>query len=99
MITSGKSDERQINSNKIKNIYVFKNKFSLCCSFGMFVAKFLCIFDTLFFFKYINNLFVWINFSVLSTVITSLVLSFQEAKAKPTASGCKAVGRFFVCFF
>ncbi len=26
MITSGKSDERQINSNKIKNIYVFKNK-------------------------------------------------------------------------
>ncbi len=39
------------------------------------------------------------NLSVLSdlpTVITSLVLSFQEAKAKPKASGCKAVGSLFI---
>ncbi len=40
------------------------------------------------------------NWSVLSdlptVVITSLVLSFQEAKAKPKASGCKAVGSLFI---
>ncbi len=49
-----------------KNIYVFKiqiknkNKCSLCCSVGMFGAKFLCIFYT--FFKYIKKiiLFGWI---------------------------------------
>ncbi len=33
--------------------------------------------------------------SDLPTVITSLVLSFQEAKDKPKASGCKAFGVFF----
>ncbi len=63
MITSGKSDERLIHSNKIQ-IFMYlkykcikkKNTFSLCCSVGMFGAKFLCIF------LYINQfiLFGWI---------------------------------------
>ncbi len=77
--------------NKIK---IFKNtKIHLdCCSVGMFGAKFLCILHT--FFKiYKTNLSYLDEFvcvlSDLPTVITSLVLSFQEAKA---------VGRFFVCF-
>ncbi len=61
------------------------------CSVGMFRAKFLCIFDT-----FLNMQTFYLDefvclLSDLPTVITSLVLSFQEAKA----SGCKAVGEFF----
>ncbi len=53
MITSGKSDEKQIHSNKIKifmylkiQMYIKKNKCCHCCSVGMFGAKCLGNFDT-----------------------------------------------------
>ncbi len=81
-------------------MYHKENKFSLCCSFGMFGAKFLCIF--LYFFKIYKNECYLDEFGcVLSdvpTVITSLVLSFQEAKAKPKAAA-KQLGGFLVFFF
>ncbi len=70
MITSGKSDERQMNSNKIKifmyikiQMYQKEKTFTLCCSVGKFGAKFLCIFDT--FLKIYKTIyFIWMNLSV-----------------------------------
>ncbi len=63
----------------------------------MFGAKFLCIFDTFFFIYKTINL-IWMNLSVFYQIYQMLLLSFQEAKAKPNGSGCKTVGRFVFIF-
>ncbi len=59
----------------------------------MFGYKCLCIFYT--FLKLLKKNYLDEFVFVLSAVPTVIVLSFQEAKAKPKASGCKAAGRLF----
>ncbi len=49
----------------------------------------------LYFFKITKKKYLDEFVFVLSAVPTVIVLSFQEAKAKPKASGCKAAGRLF----
>ncbi len=93
MITSGKSDERQIHSNKIKRFMYLKIHVLYKCSVGMFGAKFICIFDA--FFRYIKLfiLFEWTCLCFISFTncynISSTFLSGSQSEVK--ASGCKGI--------